>query len=111
MDWRKRFFATIPAPECLHYSLKNPAISAIAQFFAFFALATSFLGISLSLFDFLKDTVHLKLNQMTQSLLFCLLILAPSLLFALRFEHAFITALELSGGIGDAILSGMVPAL
>jgi tyrosine-specific transport protein len=108
---QEAFFCDIPATECLHYALKNPAISAIAQFFAFFALATSFLGISLSLFDFLKDTIHLKIGSKTRGLFFCALILAPSLLCAMQFERAFITALELSGGIGDALISGIIPVL
>jgi len=108
---QEAFECDIPATECLHYALKNPAISAIAQFFAFFALATSFLGISLSLFDFLKDAIHLKVSKLLQGAFICLLILAPSLLFALRFDRIFITALELSGGVGDALISGIIPAL
>lgn len=108
---KEAFACDIPATECLHYALKNPFISAIAQFFAFFALATSFLGISLSLFDFLRDSIELNINRKVKNLIFCSLILLPSLFFAARYDRAFITALELSGGIGDAILSGIIPAL
>ena len=105
------FQCDIPATECLHYALNNPYLSAIAQFFAFFALATSFLGISLSLFDFLRDTITLKITDFSKKLLFCLIVFAPSFLFALYFERAFITALEMSGGIGDAIISGIIPVI
>lgn len=105
------FLCDIPATECLHYALKNPFISGVAQFFAFFALATSFLGISLSLFDFLRDSFDFKAHPIIKKISYCMLILIPSWFFAIRFERAFIAALELSGGIGDAILSGIIPAL
>jgi tyrosine-specific transport protein len=100
----------IPATECLHYALNNPILSYIAQFFAFFALATSFLGIALALFDFLSD--GLKISKEGWGKMTLILIIAiPVLLFALYFERAFITALELSGGIGDALISGLIPAI
>lgn len=111
---KEAFACDLPATECLHYALDNPFLSSIAQFFAFFALATSFLGISLSLYDFLRDSMESKIQAISkplQRLLLCLLILAPSFFFAVRFERAFITALELSGGVGDALLSGIIPAL
>lgn len=101
----------LPATECLHYALQNPYISITAQFFAFFALSTSFIGISLSLFDFLGDSFPQSINPAVKKIMFCLMILVPSFMFALWFERAFITALELSGGIGDAIISGIIPAL
>ncbi|KIC71125.1 hypothetical protein DB44_ER00540 [Candidatus Protochlamydia amoebophila] len=40
-----------------------------------------------------------------------LLIALPILFFAIYFQRAFITALELSGGIGDTIISGLIPAI
>lgn len=105
------FQCDIPATECLHYALKNPLLSAIAQFFAFFALSTSFLGISLSLFDFLRDTITVPMNAIAKKILFCIIVFAPSLFFALYFERAFITALEMSGGIGDTVISGIIPVI
>lgn len=104
------FLCDIPATECLHYAIKNPIFSYVAQFFAFFALTTSFLGISLALFDFLSDGLNIpKTGKGKLSL--SLLIAIPTFFFAIYSERAFITALELSGGIGDSIISGFIPAI
>ncbi|MEI8365682.1 MAG: aromatic amino acid transport family protein [Parachlamydiaceae bacterium] len=108
---QEAFQCDIPATECLHYALNNPFLSAIAQFFAFFALSTSFLGISLSLFDFLRDTITVPMNAAVKKILFCIIVFAPSLLLAIYFERAFITALEMSGGIGDTVISGIIPVI
>jgi tyrosine-specific transport protein len=40
-----------------------------------------------------------------------LLIAIPAYLFAIYWERAFLMALELTGGIGDAILNGAIPVL
>lgn len=107
---QEAFKCDIPATECLHYAIQNPILSYIAQFFAFFALATSFLGIALALYDFLSDGLHLPKVGFNK-LFLGLLIAIPTLFFAINFERAFITALEMSGGIGDALISGLIPAL
>ena len=51
------------------------------------------------------------MNVNLRKILFCLIVFVPSLVCAIRFERAFVTALELSGGIGDAILSGIIPVI
>ena len=104
------FLCDLPATECLHFAILNPIFSYIAQFFAFFALATSFLGIALALFDFLSDGFNIS-RKGWGKLSLSLLIAVPTLFFALYFHRAFITALELTGGIGDSIISGIIPAL
>jgi tyrosine-specific transport protein len=104
------FLCDIPATECLHYAIKNPWLSYISQFFAFFALATSFLGIALALFDFLSDGFKIP-KKGGGKLILSIIIALPTLFFASYFQRAFLTALELSGGIGDSIISGIVPAI
>lgn len=107
---QEAFYCDISSTECLHYAIQNPLFSYAAQFFAFFALTTSFLGIGLALFDFLSD--GLKISKTSQGkIILTFLIAIPTLLFALYFERAFITALELTGGIGDSIISGIIPAI
>jgi tyrosine-specific transport protein len=100
----------VPATECLHYAIQNPIFSYIAQFFAFFALTTSFLGIALALFDFLSDGFGIS-KKGNGKLTVNLLIALPVLFFSIYFQRAFITALELTGGIGDSLISGLIPAL
>lgn len=107
---KEAFLCDIPATECLHYAIQNPILSYIAQFFAFFALTTSFLGIALALFDFLADGFKIPKIGVGK-LILTLMITLPSLFFGIYFKRAFITALEMSGGIGDSIISGLIPVI
>lgn len=80
----------------------------IAEYFAFFALVTSFLGTILGLFDFLADGLRLSkegIGRMTITALIAI----PTLFFAIYYRRAFLVALELSGGYGDSILNGLLP--
>lgn len=88
----------------------HPIISNCAAFFAFFAIATSFLGIGLSLFDFLSDGLKIKKKGVGKIKLAAIIII-PALLFAVLFERAFLVALDTSGGFGDSVLNGILPAL
>lgn len=99
-----------PATEFLGVSVGNHWVGAIADFFAFFALVTSFLGIALGLFDFLADGLKIK-EKGWGNVTLGLLVAVPTLAFALGMERVFLTALDTSGGIGDAILNGLFPAL
>jgi len=105
------FLNGAPAIDGLRYVVKNPLLPVIADYFAFFALVTSFIGIALGLFDFLIDGLKLESKKITHTLLVNALIIAPSLFFALYFPRAFMMAMETSGGFGDAILSGIIPVL
>jgi tyrosine-specific transport protein len=99
-----------PATEFLGASVGNKWLGTIADFFAFFALVTSFLGISLGLFDFLADGLKIKRTTLG-NLALGFLVAAPTLFFALTLERCFLRALDSSGGIGDAILNGILPCL
>lgn len=99
-----------PATEFLGVSVSNRWLGTIADFFAFFALVTSFLGIALGLFDFLADGLKFKRTPQG-NLALGFLVALPTLFFALNMEKVFLRALDTSGGIGDAILNGLFPAL
>jgi tyrosine-specific transport protein len=64
----------------------------------------------LGLFDFLADGLKIKRNRMGNIALGCLVAL-PTLFFVLTMERCFLRALDSSGGIGDALLNGLFPAL
>lgn len=88
------------------------SLSLLIALFTLLALATSFIGISLGLYDFLEDILNLSRSKMFPSLrrlLLVALIMLPTLFFSLQFEHLFATALDLTGGIGDSILNGLMP--
>lgn len=99
-----------PATQFVKEHVIGSWIGDVAEYFAFFAIVTSFLGIGLGLVDFLADGLKVKKEGKGKILLGCL-ILIPSWIFATQFERVFLVAMELSGGIGDAILSGMIPVL
>ncbi len=81
----------------------------IAQYFAFFALITSFVTVALSFVDFLIDGLQLK-KKPAGRLIACFLALTPPFLFALMHPGVFLTALNYAGGIGAVILFGILPA-
>jgi tyrosine-specific transport protein len=83
-------------------------ISSIGQAFAFFAIATSFLGVTLGLFDFLADGLQMPKRGMRKALL-TLLTFLPPLVISLIDPRLFITALIFAGGIGCALLLGFLP--
>jgi tyrosine-specific transport protein len=90
--------------------LQNPLISLIAAFFSFFALITSFLGVSISLTDFLADGLKIRKSPKGRGILFLLTFLPP-LFFVLTDPRAFLTALEYAGAFGVVVLLGFLPAL
>lgn len=101
----------IPISLCIYHASNNPLVTGAAQFFSFFALATSFLGLSLSLFDFFFDTSGIKKRNLATNTILTLLVIIPSLIFAIYFERVFLTALEMTGGFGDVFLSGIIPVM
>lgn len=82
----------------------------VAQYFAFFAILTSFLGNSLSFVDFLADGFRVKKDKMSK-LLLCVLVIAPPLLMSVMYPHLFLTALNYAGAFGAVTLFGIMPAL
>ncbi|NGX42630.1 MAG: Tyrosine-specific transport protein [Chlamydiae bacterium] len=99
-----------PATVFLRQHVNGVWISVIAEYFAFFAIVTSFLGIALGLFDFLSDGLKIK-KEKWGSILLGLLIAIPTLIFATKFERAFMAAMDVSGGLGDSLLNGIIPVL
>lgn len=99
-----------PITQFLREHVQSDWVSIFAEFFAFFALATSFLGIALGLHDFLSDGLRIR-NQGKGKVLLSLLIIIPTFFFAAYFERIFLLALDTSGGFGDSILNGIMPVL
>lgn len=82
----------------------------LAQFFAFFAITTSFLTQSLSLIDFLADGFKVSKRGLARAGLILLAIL-PSFLFTFLYPGLFIAALNFAGGVTAVVLFGVLPAL
>ncbi len=94
----------------LKYYVHLPGISIAVGCFSFFAIITSFLGVSLSLVDFLADGFGWDKNKLWQHVLLLLASFLPPLWFALYFTKGFILALGY-GGVFIAILYGILPVL
>src|SRR5262249_14915516 len=88
----------------------NGLVVGVNNSFAFFAIITSFLGVSLSLFDFLLDGLKKQAASKRFKVLFLLAILPP-LIFALSYKRAFLSALEYAGAYGVVVLLALIPAL
>lgn len=99
-----------PITQFLREHVGNAWISMLAEYFAFFALVTSFLGIGLGLFDFLSDGLKIKKTGFGH-LILGILVIVPTFFFAAYFERIFLLALDTSGGFGDSILNGIMPVL
>lgn len=82
----------------------------VAQSFAFFAIVTSFIGVSLSFVDFLRDGLQLEKNRKGK-LIACTLALAPPLIFGFIYPSIFINALKYAGAFGAVVLFGVLPGL
>lgn len=90
--------------------IHNMTLLAVGRAFAFFAMTTSYLGISIAFVDFLLD--GLKLPKQGRSKAFiCVLIFLSPLIISLFNPHLLLSALNLAGGIGVALLLGAMPIL
>lgn len=98
-----------PVTQALQTIVGNPWIRYLGEFFGFFALITSFLGVSLSMVDFLGDGFNIQNREGWRRALLCLAVFLPPALFAAAYPHIFITAIGIAGGYGEAILNGLLP--
>lgn len=88
--------------------LGREKITVMGQFFAFFALASSLLGVTLGLRDFLADGLKIK-KDVQGKIFLCALIFIPPVIISIFFPGIFLKALGLAGGIGSALLLGLLP--
>jgi len=92
------------------YFTKNYHLDLIGKFFAFFAMLTSFFGVTLGLQDFLADGLKIKKTPRGR-LLLSLLIFIPPLVIVYIKPQVFLAALGYAGGFGSALLLGFLPIM
>jgi tyrosine-specific transport protein len=90
--------------------IENPLVYPVGLGFAFFALLTSFLGVTLGLMDFLADGLKLPKTSLNKFWL-CLLIFVPPLIIGFLNPGLFLQALDFAGGFGCSLLLGLLPIL
>ena len=94
----------------LKHFVPIPYLYTVGQGFAFFALTTSFLGVTLGLLDFLADGLKVP-KKGSSKLWLCLLVYLPPTIVAMVKPDIFLSALSYAGGIGCALLLGLLPVL
>lgn len=97
------------ATQLLKGAIGNPLVIALAHYFAFFSIVTSFLGVGLSFIDFLADGWHIKKTPLGK-LWLCLAVIIPPYIFAIFYPKIFLVALSYAGAFGVVILFGILPA-
>lgn len=102
--WKEGASATKPLAKIV----QSPMIGLGAYFFSFFAIVTSFLGVALSLSDFLCDGLKIK-KTWEGRLIALLLTFIPPIVFVFTYQRGFIIALEYAGAC-VAILLIFIPA-
>jgi tyrosine-specific transport protein len=90
--------------------LQDPRVTFVGNSFAFFAVVTSFLGVTLGLRDFLADGLKMEKDRKGRFAL-CLCIFLPPLLVTLIYPNIFLHALRYAGGFGSAFLLGLLPII
>lgn len=96
------------ATQPLAQALENPLISIAAKLFAFFAIVTSFIGVTMSLADFLTDGFKIKKSH-SGRVLAIVLTFFPPLFFVYTYQRGFYAALQYAGAF-VAILLVFLPA-
>jgi tyrosine-specific transport protein len=91
--------------------LKNPLLFKVGSAFAFFALTTSFVGISVAYVDFLADGLQITKKNWQHKLGLCGIVFGLPLIVTWINPNVFIQALDIAGGIGVAFLLGIMPIL
>ena len=83
--------------------LRSPFISVAAKLFTFFAIVTSFVGVTLSLSDFLTDGFKIKRTAKGR-LLAIVLTFVPPLFFVFTYKRGFYVALDYAGAFVGILL-------
>lgn len=96
----------IVEPFRVHFT--SGILFAMIDLFALLALATSYMGLSLALFDFVRDMFQ-GVGRYPGKNTIILVSILPCLFLAMHFQKALLDFLDVSGGFGDALLSGMIP--
>lgn len=95
----------------LTHFLGSPFIDLVGHAFLFFAIVTSFLGVAMSLWDFLRDGLRLSLENKAHRLALSALTFGPPLLMTAINPHLFLSALDYAGTFGVITLLGLLPPL
>lgn len=89
--------------------IQTDYIGTALQFFAYFAIVSSFLGVTLGLFDYIADLCRFD-NSAAGRTKSALLTFLPPLVLSLQFPYGFVSAIGYAG-LAATIWAAIVPAL
>jgi len=89
---------------------KIKTVYTIGKFFSFFAIATSFLGVTLGLFDFIADGFKISKKGINKFFI-ALLTFLPPFAITLINPNLFLIALNYAGGLGGVFLLILLPTM
>jgi len=92
----------------LKHFVQSDWILVFSNWFAFFALTTSFIPLALSFYDFLADGLKWE-KKGSKRLLLCCAVFGVPVLIAILYPHIFLKALGIAGGFSIAFLFGLMP--
>ncbi len=98
------------AVEPLGKLASSTSLHQVGQAFAFFALTTSFIGISIAYVDFLADGCKIQ-KKGIKKLGLCAIVFVLPMIISLINPQIFLESLSYAGGIGVALLLGAMPVL
>jgi len=90
--------------------LRSNTVIIASSLFAFCALLTSFLGVSLGFVDFLADGLTVK-KTVKGRLLLSSCVFIPPIVIAMSYPGMFLKALKKGGGFGGILLLGLLPIM
>jgi tyrosine-specific transport protein len=100
----------LSAIQPLQYHTGYTILATLSRFFGFFTITTSFLGVTLGVFDFLSDGLKIS-KKGSNKILLAGLTFVPPFIVATLFPGLFLVALHYAGGVGCALLLGLIPIL
>ena len=100
----------LPATVPIAKVLQMPLFNVVAATFALIAICTSYIANGMGLMDFNRDLMK-NISGKLHKLLVILITFFPPLIIALLFPNIFLKAISVVGGIGIAILFGVLPAI
>ncbi len=100
-----------PATQALQAISGGSSIYLVGQYFAFFAIITSMLGVAFSLVDFLGDGLKIDSQKKPHRYFLVFLTFFPPFLCVLFDPTIFDRALGVAGGFGEAFLNGLLPVM
>lgn len=95
--------------EALSKYISTQYIESALSFFAYMAIASSFLGVTLGLFDYIADLFKLG-NDLWERVKTALITFVPPLLMSLLYPYGFVTAIGYAG-LAVSIWMVIIPAL